>query len=57
MRRQHRLQLVAVVLPRVTRQVAGPRVLAALIGRHSQHVLARAQLAQALHQQFFQLLR
>ena len=53
--RQDRLQLVSIVLPRESRQVTGARVLAALVGRYSQHVAARTQLGQALHQQLIEL--
>ena len=52
---QNRLEPVAVVPPCVAGQLACAGVLAGLIGRDSQHVVARAELGQALNQQIVQL--
>ena len=51
------LKAVAIVLPCIARQLAGARVLAALVGRHGEHAIALAQLGKALREQIFQLLR
>jgi hypothetical protein len=45
---QNRLQLVAVILPRVARHIAGTEVHAAVIGRHGQHAASWSKLRQTL---------
>ncbi len=57
-RGQNRFEPVAIVLPGHS-CVSSParECCAGLIGRHGKHLVARAKLGQALHEQFVQLLR
>src|SRR6266403_5323297 len=53
--RQNRLQPVAVILPRVARQVARAGMYTALIGRYNEHAISLSQLRQTAHKQILQL--
>src|SRR5579864_474568 len=55
--RQDRLEPVAVILPGIPRQVAGPRMYAALIRRHDENPVAFSQLRKTVHEQIVQVLR
>ena len=50
-------QPVAVILPRIRSQLAGTRVLTALVGWYGQHILPLSQLGQGFSQKILQLLR
>src|SRR6266404_1676564 len=52
---QNRLQPVAVMLPRVARQVARAGMYTALIGRYNEHAISLSQLRQTAHKQILQL--
>src|SRR5882724_8561413 len=52
---QNRLQPVAVIHPRVARQVAGAGVHAALVGRYNEHAASLSKLHQTFHKQAVQL--
>src|SRR5207245_3095359 len=53
--RQNRLQPVAVMLPRVARQVARAGMYTAFIGRYNEHAISLSQLRQTVHKQILQL--
>jgi len=55
--RQNRLELVAEILPRVARQVAGAGMHAALIRWHDENPVAFSKLRKTFHQQIAQLLQ
>ncbi len=52
---QNRLQAVAVILPRVARQIAGAGVHAALVGRYNEHAASLSKLRKTLRKQTLQL--
>src|ERR1700745_3547655 len=52
---QNRLQPVAVILPRVARQVARAGMYAALIGRYSEYAISWPQLGKTLCKKILQL--
>ena len=54
-RGQHRFETVAVVLPRIARQLAGAGMQAALVGRNNEHAVPLSQLRQAFRKQIVQL--
>jgi hypothetical protein len=54
---KNRLQAVAIVLPRKTRQIAGAGVYTALVGRHGNHAVPLAEPGQAFREQIVQLPR
>src|SRR5260370_535555 len=53
--RENRLQPVAVILPRVMRQVARAGMYTALIGRYNKHAISSPHLRQTAHKQILQL--
>ena len=52
--RQNRLESVAVILPRVAREVTGTRMHAALIRWHDENPVALSELRKTFHQQIVQ---
>jgi hypothetical protein len=55
--RQNRLELVAEILPRVARQVAGAGMHAALIWWHDENPAPFSKLRKTFHKQIVQLLQ
>ena len=56
-RGKNRFEPVAVILPRIARQLAGAGVLAGFIGRYGKHAISLAELGHAFRKQVFQLER
>ena len=54
-RGQNRLETIAVVLPRITRQLTGAGMQAALVRGHGEHAVPLAEFRQAFREQIFQL--
>jgi hypothetical protein len=55
--REHGLEAVAVILPRVVGELACAGVFSALIGWDGENVMARAEFAERVREQELQLLR